>query len=113
MGRRSDLIRGEDKRFSGRHVVVLLALLAISVSLATRTFHGVYFDHPVAQADPSHALRQHLDADAFVLTSPVLTWSAILLPVVAPHAPPIEEQIRTVQLTESLYNRPPPSTSFL
>jgi len=113
MWRRSDLVYSENNRASGRRVVVFLAILAISVSVATRTFHGFYVDHPVVQADPSHPMRQHLAADAFVLTNPVSNLSSLLLPVVAPHAPPVEAQMYGVQLTESLYNRPPPSISLL
>jgi zona occludens toxin (predicted ATPase) len=99
-------------RISSRKLVVLLAIFAICVSVATRTFHGIYLDQPSVQADPSHALRQHLAADAFVLTNPVLNLGAMLLPVAAPHAPPVEAQVRTFDLTESLYNRPPPSISL-
>ena len=93
--------------------MVLLAILAISVSVATRTFHGTLFDHAQVQTDQSHAMRQHLAADAFVLTNPVSNLSTMLLPVAAPHAPPTDPQVRTVELTESLYNRPPPSISLL
>jgi hypothetical protein len=93
--------------------VVLLAILAISVSVATRTFHGALLDHASVQTDQSHAMRQHLAADAFVLTNPVSNLSTMLLAVVAPHAPPADPQVRTVELAESLYNRPPPSISLL
>ncbi|SRR5208337_4343592 len=107
------LRNGEEGRFSGRRVVVLLAIFAISLSVATRTFHSIDFDHPSVQSDPSHAMRQHLAADAFVLTNPVSNLGAMLLPVAAPHAPPADPQVRSVELTESLYNRPPPSISLL
>jgi hypothetical protein len=110
---RANLLRGEKKRFSVRHVVVLLAILAICVSVTTRMFHSFDFDHPSAHADPSHAMRQHLDADAFVVTRPVSIVGTMLLPVAAPHAPPVDVQVPTFELTESLYNRPPPSISLL
>ncbi len=104
---------GEEGRFSGRRVVVLLAIFAISFSVATRTFHSIDFDHPSVQSDPSHAMRQHLAADAVVLTNPVSDLGTLLLSVVVPHAPPVEVQAHAVEFTESLYNRPPPSISLL
>jgi hypothetical protein len=106
-------LRGENGRISGRSVVVLLAILAISVSVATRTFHGFDLYYASVQSAQSHAMRQHLAADAVVLAAPVSTLSAMLLPVAAPHAPPTDPQVRTVELTESLYHRPPPSISLL
>src|ERR1035437_277576 len=109
---RSNLLRGEKNRFSIRHVVVLLAIFAICVSVTTRMFHSVDFDHPSAHADPSHAMRQHLDADAFVVPRPVSIVGTGLLPVAKPHAPPVDVQVPTFELTESLYNRPPPSISL-
>jgi hypothetical protein len=113
MWRKSNLLRGENGRFSGRHLVVLLTIFAISVSVATRTFHGFDLDHPSVESNPAHAMRQHLAADAVVLTKPVSNLGAMLLPVAAPHAPPVEVQIPTVELAQSLYNRPPPSISHL
>jgi len=103
----------EESRFSGRRFVALLAIFAISFSIATRTFHSIDLDHPSVQADPSHAMRQHLAADAVVLTNPVSDLGSLLLSVVAPHAPPVEVQAHAVDFTESLYNRPPPSISLL
>ncbi len=94
-------------------MVVLLAIFAITASIATRTFHGFYFDHPSVQTDSSHAMRQHLAADAVVLTNPISNLGTLLLCVSAPHAPPVEVQAHTVEFTESLYNRPPPSISLL
>jgi hypothetical protein len=110
---RSNLLGGEKNRFSVRHAVVLLAIFAICVSVTTRMFHSFDFNHSSVHADPSHAKRQHLDADAFVVTRPVSTLGTMLLPVAAPHAPPADAQVPAFELTESLYNRPPPSISLL
>jgi hypothetical protein len=104
----SHCVSSESGRSFGLRAVALIAILLLSVTLATRTFHEIYLDHPCAQADPSHAMRQHLAADAFVLTSPVMNLGVTLLPVAAPHAPPAEVRVRTVELADSLYNRPPP-----
>jgi hypothetical protein len=100
-------------RIPWRTLVVLLAIFAISASVATRTFHGFYCNQPNAHSVQSDAKRQHLDADAFQLKDPICQIATMLLPVPAPHAPPEEPQIRTVDLAESLYNRPPPSISLL
>lgn len=113
MWRGSHLLRGEASRFSGRHVVALLAILVISVSVPTRTFHGTLLDHASVQTDQSHAMSQHLAADAVCLTSPVSNLGTMLLPVAAPHAPPADPRVRTVKITGSVYNRPPPSISLL
>jgi hypothetical protein len=91
----------------------MLAILAICVSVSTRMFHSFDFDHSSAHADPSHVMRQHLDADAFVVTRPVSHVGTVLLPVAEPHAPPADVQIPAFELSESLYNRPPPSISLL
>jgi len=110
---KANLLGGEKSRFSVRQVVVLLAILAICVSVTTRMFHSFDFDHPSVYQDPSHAMRQHLDADAFAVTRPVSIVGAVLLPVAEPHAPPVDVQIPAFELAESLYNRPPPSISLL
>ena len=110
---RANLLRGEKNRFSVRHVVVLLAIFAICVSVTTRMFHSFDFDQSSAHADPSHAMRQHLDADAFVVTRPVSIVGTMLLPLAEPHAPPVDVAVPTFGLAESLYNRPPPSISLL
>lgn len=109
---KSDL-RGEKSRLSCRHVVVWIAILAISLNVATRTFNGFSFDHPSVQSNASQAMRQHLAADAVVLTNPVSDLGTMLLPVAAPHAPPDEVPIHALIFTESVYNRPPPSISLL
>jgi len=113
MWRGCDLFGGGKNRFSVRQGLVLLAILAIFASVATRTFHGFAVDHPSVRTDASHAKRQHLDADAVVLTNPVSNLGAVLLPVAAPHAPPSEPRVHTVELTQSLYHRPPPPISLL
>jgi hypothetical protein len=97
-------------QFSWRYLVILLVVFSISASLATRTFH-LSFIQPTVLAHGVHAKHQHLNADAVELARPVP--SIMLLPLAAPHAPPVEPQFRTVELTESVYNRPPPSRSLL
>ena len=100
-------------RISWRHVIVSLAILALTVSVATRTFHGSYPEQASAQASAPQAMRQHLATDAIELTNPVSQFAVLPLPVAAPHAPPAEPDPRSVEFSESLYDRPPPSTSLL
>lgn len=96
-----------------RHAVVVLAILAIGLGVATRTIHQFSLQNPSAQAVPAHAMRQHLAADAVEITSPILPLAQMLLPVVAPHAPPAEPRVHSVEFSEVLYNRPPPALFLL
>jgi hypothetical protein len=99
-------------KFSWRHIIILFAVFALSASLATRTFSGIHLEHPTVKADPADATRQHLAADASVFTSPISSVG-VMLPAAPPHAPPSEVRIITAELSDSLYNRPPPSFSIL
>ena len=92
---------------SWRHIIILLAVFALSASLATRTFSGIHLEHPTVKADPADAMRQHLAADATVFTNPISSVG-VMLPAAAPHAPPAEVRVITVELSDPLYNRPPP-----
>ncbi len=92
-----------------RFVVIVLAICALTVSLATRTFrltipHGV-----TAQSADSHAMRQHMDRDAAKWAPHVPILSTLQNPVfyerIAPASPPIP----SVLFEENLFNRPPPS----
>lgn len=98
--------------FSWRHIIILVAVFALSASLATRTFTGIHLEHPTLKADPADAMRQHLAADASVFTNPISSIG-VMLPAAAPHAPPAEVRVITVELSDPLYNRPPPSFSIL
>jgi hypothetical protein len=100
-------------RISWRKVVVLLAIFAFSASVTTRTFHGVSNLNPTAPADQQAAKQQQLDDDAIEIKDPVLQTVAVLFPTGAAHPPLIEPRIRTVDIVESLYDRPPPSISLL
>lgn len=102
----------QPSRFSWRHIVIFLSVLAISASVATRTFHTACLNDATVQDGSSNAKHQHLDTDAFALNDPV-PQLAMVLPVAAPHAPPPEPQYRTVEFIELLSNRPPPSLSLL
>jgi hypothetical protein len=93
--------------------VVLLVILSVSASVATRTFHAICYTHLSAQADPSHAKRQHLAADACEMVGPLWQLAGVLLPVGSLHASPTEPDFRDPEFGEARYNRPPPSLSLL
>jgi hypothetical protein len=100
----------EGRGLSWRQVVVALAIVALTVSVATRTFGDSYSGHPVVQTSSSQAARQHLAVDAIGPTHPVWQSAFLLVPVVSPHAPLAEPGVHSIEFSESLYNRPPPSS---
>ncbi|MBS1852915.1 MAG: hypothetical protein JST79_18585 [Acidobacteria bacterium] len=90
--------------------MALLAILAVSSSLATRVFHLSLHHGPTSvQSDSEQATRQHLNTDAAEWAPPVATITAIaevsFYPRIFPAGPPVAGLL----LDESLYNRPPPS----
>ena len=97
---------------SWRHVVCLL-ILALSVSVATRTFPSSFHQRGVSvQSNSTQATRQHMVIDAAKWVIPVsraVVFQAIsFYPGIAPAGPPLPSQ----PLGESLYDRPPPSSWF-
>jgi hypothetical protein len=96
-----------------RHVVVLAAILALIACVATRTFQGFCFEHPVTHADAGHKKDQRLSSDAVEPIAPVTNMATMLLPVAAPHAPPAQPVLRDTEFFDALYNRPPPSAALL
>jgi hypothetical protein len=92
-----------------RVLVIVLAICALTVSLATRTFRLTFPQRHTAQSVSAQATRQHLDRDAatWVPPVPILTTlrAAAFYPHVAPGGPPLP----SVLFDESLSNRPPPS----
>ena len=100
-------------RRSWRHLVIVLAVLAVFTSVATRSFDYSSVHQPTAQCDSLKVERQHLDTDALALAKPMAQLVDTLLPVAAPHAPPREFPVVSVELAEYLYNRPPPACSLL
>ena len=90
-------------------LLIVLAICALTVSLATRTFRLTLPQTHTAQSVSAQATRQHLDRDAatWVPPVPILTTlqAAAFYPRVAPGGPPLP----SVLFDESLSNRPPPS----
>jgi len=106
----SEHFRPQDQqRRAWRMLVIVLAIAALTCSLATRTFrltdsHGIN-----ARSADAHAIRQHLDRDASNWTSPVPVHSTLIVvtfyPRIAPAGPPMPSALFD---DEHLYNRPPP-----
>jgi hypothetical protein len=94
-----------------RRVVVLVAICAMVVTLATRTFHVTAADHPIAKSSNGNPIRQNVDSDAFEWSPPIAQFTLYILPVAAPHAPPDRLLVLTIDLDDCLSNRPPPSLS--
>lgn len=92
-----------------RVVLIAVAICALTVSLATRTFrleimHGV----SVSSGD-AHAMRQHMDRDGAHWVPPVAVLTVLEVPAFYPYAAPAGPPLATVLFDNSLYNRPPPS----
>lgn len=93
--------------------VVLLIVLALCTSVSTRVFQSAAIAHATVQSYPSHAMRQHMAADAAVFERPACEMGEVLLPVAASHTPAELPRVRSAELLDSLYNRPPPNFSLL
>lgn len=104
-----DSSRPNRQRPSWCVLVILLAIFALTASLATRTSVPTDFHDTTVQSVSAQAMRQHLDGDAvqWVAPTPVLTLlqAPSFYPRVAPAGPPLSHLL----FDESLYNRPPPS----
>jgi hypothetical protein len=91
-------------------LVVALAVLSLTVSLATRTFHDMTASHRVSvRADSQQAMRQHLNKDAAHWPAPVFDFAVLDTPTFYPRVAPAGPPIPSLHFDESLYNRPPPT----
>jgi hypothetical protein len=107
----SEYLRPPDKHHQFlRVLVIVVAIAALTFSLATRTFrladtHGIN-----ARSLTTQGMRQHLDRDAAKWTIPAPRHTTLLVvvfyPRVAPAGPPMPSILFD---DENLYNRPPPS----
>jgi hypothetical protein len=105
--------RGNVRHMKGPHrpwcvLVIVLAILALTVSLATRTSTPTVSHNIGVQAQSSQVTRQHLDTDAAQWVSPVapvvVSEVVSFYPRVSPAGPPVPNLF----FEQSLYNRPPP-----
>lgn len=94
--------------FSRPGLLVLLAVLGLTVSLATRVFGGEVYSSTSIHSGSTCAKIQHRDSDASRWVPPVATYallwgsepSAVFQPA---------DQIQFHPHYDSLYNRPPPT----
>lgn len=96
----------EQRLLSLRGGVTLIAIIAITLSLASRVFHPQFFSSSAFHS-AAHQLVQHRDTDAAEWIPPVcsltLLWSAEPSPAVEP-----VQFFYSHPQFQSLYNRPPP-----
>lgn len=96
----------ERRVLSLRGAVSLLAIAAITLSLASRVFHREFFiDHALHAA--THQLVQHRDTDAAEWIPPVCSLNLLWSAEQSPTAEPVQFFYSHPQF-QSLYNRPPP-----
>jgi hypothetical protein len=106
---RSDHMRLPLRFLDWRILVVSLAICALTVSLATRTFRLTFPHSSTVQSGAAQAMRQHLDRDAANWVPPVLVFTTLQAPQFYPRFAPAGPPLPTVLFDESLSNRPPPS----
>ena len=99
---------GADRRLSSlRGIVVVLANVALIVSLASRTFDAAVYQHPSLHSQFASSQVQHRDRDASGWVPPTvglfLLWGAAASTPVEP-----TEKLYVRRPCQSLYNRPPP-----
>lgn len=92
-----------------RIATVALAIVALTGSLATRTFRATVCQDSCVQSAVSQAMRQHLDRDAAAWSAPVVYYSVVDAPTFYPRVAPAGPPVRAQFLEQKLYNRPPPS----
>lgn len=98
-------------------MVVLVAVCALIVSLATRYSSTCDASSTAVKASQIHtspeAKRQRLAKDAAVWIPPVIHFSVLQSPSSYPRIAPAGPPIPGLLLEESLYNRPPPAFKSL
>lgn len=98
-----------DRRLcSRRGLVIALAIVGLTLSLASRVAHVSFDLNPTVHSDSSYNKVQHRDKDSFQWVSPVasvcLLWVSEYKPSSAPN-----ERIPFRLQYDNLYNRPPPT----
>ena len=94
--------------FCWRGLTFFFVILALCISLASRTVDLKLVDRPTATNATQKAKIQHLDKDAFGWSSPVSGFALFLAP--APHSEAMiaEPLVPSHEVDSCLYNRPPP-----
>lgn len=112
--KQSEMAKGNrhlrSKIWARNAAVIVLAVLSLTVSLATRTFHdGAGWRGVTVHADTHQAMRQHLNKDAAQWPAPVFDFALLDTPSFYPRIAPAGPPIPSLHFDESLYNRPPPA----
>ncbi len=114
------LFTSKNRKAGGREwrgVLVVIAICSLTLSVATRFWApSISQSHIVTKSIDQRSVdpkRQHLNKDATRWVAPLIDFS-ILAPAaiearLAPTGPILPKHV----FTESLYNRPPPSSGFL
>jgi hypothetical protein len=89
--------------------IFALAVLSLTVSLATRTFHTSIHHSTSVHTNAPTAMRQHLDKDAAPVPVPVYRAAMLDAPEFYPRFAAAGPPVAGLQLDQHLYNRPPPS----
>ena len=99
-----------------RGALVAIAICSLTLSVATRFWATGSSQSTVVKsierrvAEPK---RQHLDRDAARWVSPSIDFSSVELPAVETRLAPAGPLLPKHVFSDSLYNRPPPSSLFL
>lgn len=92
----------------GSRVRIGIFILALVISLATRTFPGSIPRGVTVKSGVVQAMRQHMNRDAVQWVSPAPVFALLQASEVLLYVPPANPS-PSVVLNEKLYNRPPPS----
>lgn len=93
--------------FSRRGALAVLAILALTVSLAGRVFGGSVYSSTSIHSGCSCVKMQHRDSDAARWAPPVATYALLWSSERSGSIEPAE-QVQFHPHYDSLYNRPPP-----
>jgi len=92
----------------GRFAVALLSVLALTISLASRTAELKLSSHTSVESQAQKGEVQHRDRDAFVWAPMLANSGSFYLAVLSEPVMPEESTILCEQVDSCLYNRPPP-----
>ena len=101
-----------DRHATWRRLIILLATLCLTLSLATRytTVQGYGFGSATSVSSPSvNAKAQHLLGDGAQWTAPCVLLLMLVVPRRTTRFSRIVEPVYDLYFESWLYNRPPPS----
>ena len=93
---------------SGRGLVVLLAILSLTISLAGRTFDTNLQTHAAVSSQAEKAKIQHRDKSGSQWTPVLDRIEPFYLVVCSQAVEPEQEPLLSPHVDDCLYNRPPP-----